>query len=144
MTMQGGANLDRFTTSEPLWGRNDFHGCLNNPRVMSSEPTHTRTISHAFLPHFPLSFRVVYPITPTPSTQVILKDNSSKLSQKTAGRVLYPRSFSHNALVLLPWGDWDSHGMFYAVCSDHPFILTSFSFKETFLSVTFGRGFFSS
>lgn len=32
--------------------------------------------------------------------------------------------------------------MFYAVYGDHLFIFRSFSFKETFLSVTLGRGFF--
>lgn len=32
--------------------------------------------------------------------------------------------------------------MFYAVYGDHLFILRYFSFKETFLSVTLGRGFF--
>lgn len=56
--------------------------------------------------------------------------------------MLYPRNFSHNAPVLLSWGDLDSHGMFYAVYGDHLFILRYFSFKETFLSVTLGRGFF--
>lgn len=105
--------------------------------------TLTQTISHALLPHFPHLFQSSLYLMCSLSFPLFLRENSSKLSQKTAGvgsALSEEHLISHSAFA---WRCLDSLGRSHAVYSSHLCILRPFLFKETFLTVTFQRGVFS-